>query len=63
MKVIGEETVVRYHIEFDETETLLLKTVGWLPPEASSRARLWSTEAEVADTKTMLADLTGKPLP
>lgn len=55
MKILAEETVVRYHVEFDEEETLLLKRVGFLPPYAEPRARLWSTAAELDETKTMLA--------
>lgn len=55
MRILAEETVVRYHVEFDEAETLLLKRVGFLPPYAEPRARLWSTESELEDTKATLA--------
>ena len=54
MKILAEETVVRYHVEFDEEETLLLKGIGFLPPYAELRARLWSTAAEVEETRAML---------
>ena len=54
MKILAEETVVRYHIEYDEQETLLLKRIGFLPPYAEQRARLWSTYAELEETKVML---------
>jgi hypothetical protein len=59
MKILAEETVVRYHIEFDEKETILLKAVGFLPPYAEPRARLWSTQAEIDETKKILASATG----
>lgn len=54
MKILAEEIVVRYHIEYDEEETVLLKSIGFLPPYAEARARLWSTAVEVAETKDML---------
>ena len=58
MKVIAEETVTRYHVELPEAETLLLKTLGWsAPPEAEPRARMWATEAEVAEAVKILAKL------
>ncbi len=40
-ETIAEETVVRYRVE-----TLILKRIGFLPPYAELRARLWSTQAE-----------------
>ena len=55
MIVLAEESVRRYHVEFDEEETLLLKAIGFLPPYAELRARLWSTFAEIEATKEMLA--------
>jgi hypothetical protein len=55
MKIIDQETVVRYHVEFDEAETLILKQIGFLPPYAEPRARLWSTQAEIDETNTMIA--------
>ena len=55
MKILAEETVVRYHVEYDEQETLLLKRIGFLPSYAEPRARLWSTKAEIDDTRGMLA--------
>jgi hypothetical protein len=55
MKILDEETVTRYHVEYDEEETIILKTIGFLPPYAEPRARLWSTKAEIDDTATMLA--------
>ena len=55
MKILSEETVIRYHVEFDEAETVLLKRIGFLPPYAEPRARLWSTAAELEETKAMLA--------
>lgn len=54
MKILAEETVVRYHVEFDEEETKLLKIVGFLPPYAEPCARLWSTTDEIEETKAML---------
>ena len=54
MKILAEESVRRYHVEFDEEETVLLKRIGFLPPYAEPRARLWSTYAELEETKTML---------
>ncbi len=54
MKILAEEIVTRYHVEFDEEETLLLKLVGFLPPYAEPRARLWSTQAEIDETKRIL---------
>lgn len=61
MKILAEETVVRYHIEYDEQETLLLKRVGFLPPYAEQRARLWSTQAEIDDARVMLAKAKAGP--
>ena len=55
MKIIDQETVVRYHVEFDEEETLILKSIGFLPPYAEPRARLWSTQAEIDDTNELIA--------
>lgn len=54
MKILDEEIVVRYHVEYDEEETILLKAIGFLPPYAEPRARLWSTKAEVDETKKMI---------
>ena len=56
MKILAEETIVRYHVEFDVEETALLKAIGFLPPYASTPARLWSTKAEIAETETLLAE-------
>ncbi len=55
MKILEEEIVVRYHVEYDEEETILLKSIGFLPPYAEPRARLWSTKAEVEETNKMIA--------
>jgi hypothetical protein len=55
VKIIDQETVVRYHVEFDEEETLILKSIGFLPPYAEPRARLWSTQAEIDDTNELIA--------
>jgi hypothetical protein len=55
MKILDEETVVRYHVEFDEAETVLLKSIGFLPPYAEPRARMWSTKAEIDTVREMLA--------
>jgi hypothetical protein len=54
VKILAEETVTRYHVEFDEEETRILKLVGFLPPYAWPRAQLWSTQAEVDETKLVL---------
>lgn len=54
MKILDEETVVRYHVEYDEEETVLLKLIGWLPPYAEARARLWSTQTEIDETSKLL---------
>ena len=55
MKILAEETVVRYHVEFNEEETALLKAIGFLSPSyAETRARLWSTDAELEETKMLL---------
>jgi hypothetical protein len=56
---LEEEVVTRFHVEFDEAETILLKLVGFLPPHAEARARLWSTEAEIAEMKVTLERLSG----
>ena len=56
MKIIGEETVIRYHVEYDAEETRLLKAIGFLPPYATVPARLWSTQAEIDSTATMIAE-------
>jgi len=54
VKIIDQETVVRYHVEFDEEETVILKLIGFLPPYAEPRARLWSTQAEIDDTNALI---------
>lgn len=54
MKILEEETVVRYHVEYDEEETKLLKRIGFIPPYAATCARLWLTEPEVTAGKVML---------
>ena len=56
MKIIGEEAVIRYHVEYDEEESALLKAIGFLPPYAVVPARLWSTKAEIDSTATMLVE-------
>ena len=56
MKILAEETIVRYHVEFDAEETGLLKIIGFLPPYASTPARPWSTKVEIEATATMLAE-------
>lgn len=55
MKILAEETVVRYHVEFDEEETRILKIAGFLPHYASPRARLWSTQTEIEETTRVLS--------
>jgi hypothetical protein len=55
MKILDEAVVTQYYIEFDETETALLKMIGILPPHAEPRARLWSTKDEIEETKAILA--------
>ena len=57
MKILAEETVVRYHVEYDEQETVLLKHIGFLPPYAEPRARLWSTAAEIDETNALMAEM------
>lgn len=54
MKILEQETVIRYHVEYDEDETLILKLIGFLPGYAQPRARLWSTQAEIDATNAML---------
>jgi hypothetical protein len=61
MKILADETVVRYHVEFDEEETVLLKRVGLLPPWAEPRAQLWSTTAELEEAKQMLTKEKERP--
>jgi hypothetical protein len=56
VKILAEETVVRFHVEYDEEETLLLKAIGFLPPYAEARARLWSTQAEIDSTAQLITD-------
>lgn len=55
MKILAEETVVRYHVEYDELETDVLKIIGWLPPTAEARARLWVTTTEIEEFAWLLA--------
>jgi hypothetical protein len=62
VKILAEETVVRYHVEFDEEETVILKLIGFLPPYAEPRARLWSTKAEIDETTKLLTP-TKEPTP
>lgn len=54
MTILAEKTVVQYHVEFDEEETALLKSVGFLPPYAEPRARLWSTQEDIDRTMMVL---------
>lgn len=54
MKILEQELVVRLHCEYDEEETLLLKSIGWLPPTAQPRARMWSTQDEITATEELL---------
>ena len=56
MKILAEETVTRYHVEYDEEESNLLKAVGFLPPYATVPARLWSTQEEINATDAMIAE-------
>lgn len=60
MKILEEELVVRYRVEYDEQETVLLKRLGFLPLHAEPRARLWSTHAEVEATNKLLANVLAK---
>lgn len=62
MKIIAEETVVRYHVELDEIETNLFKKTGFLPPHAGPRARLWWTAREMDVAKEMI-ELAEEKLP
>jgi hypothetical protein len=55
VKILAEERIRRYHVEYDEAETVLLKRIGFLPPYAEPQARLWLTHAEIEETKVMLA--------
>lgn len=55
MIILAEESVRRYHVEFDEEETLLLKAIGFLPGSAHGHARLWLTFAKIETAKEMLA--------
>lgn len=55
MKILAEEFVARYHVEFDEEETILLKSIGFLPTYAEPCARLWSTKNEIEDTNELIA--------
>lgn len=55
MKILAEEIVVRYHVEFDEEETTLLRAIGWVPPHGEPCARLWSTKAEITEWNAVLA--------
>ncbi len=62
MKILAEETVVRYHVEFDGDETRILKRLGFLPPYAAPPARLWSTQAELDDMTKLFTNVKG-PVP
>ena len=55
MKILSQENVVRYHVEFDEEETALHKAYGLLPPYAEPCARLWLTAIELEESKALLA--------
>ena len=59
MKILTKEETVKYHVEFDEEETALFKSIGFLPPGlappyAEPRARLWLTTAEMDETLAIL---------
>ena len=55
MKILAEETVTRYHVEYDEEESNLLKAIGFLGPRAMVPTRLWSTQAEIDSTNALIA--------
>jgi hypothetical protein len=63
VKILDEEVVTRCHVEFDEEETILLKLVGFLPPHAEPRARLWPTSAEITQTEVLLKQLRSTKVP
>jgi hypothetical protein len=54
MKILEQELVVRFHCEYDKEETKLLKSIGFLPPTATPRARLWNTQDEITATEELL---------
>lgn len=62
MKILAEETVVRYHVEFDEEETRILKRIDFLPPHAELCARLWITQAEIDEASKIFTNVKG-PVP
>jgi hypothetical protein len=53
VKILSEETVVRYYVERDAEETVLRKSIGFLPPYAAPCARRWATTVEIAESKTI----------
>lgn len=54
MKILEQEIVSRFHVEYDEAETAILKQIGFLPAYAEPRARLWSTQAELDVTQEII---------
>jgi hypothetical protein len=54
VKVLGRESVVRYHVEFTDEETDALQAISFLPPNCARPARLWSTGPELIETIAFL---------
>jgi len=55
VKIIDQEMVIRYHVEYDEEETLILKSLGLLLLYTEPRARLWFTKAEKDQADALIA--------
>lgn len=56
MKVIGEEQITRYHVEFTEAEARYLRSIGFLPPRVThgQPALLWATHEELEQVRGLL---------
>lgn len=59
MKILDQEIVARFHVEYDEEETMILKVLGLLPPYAETPARLWSTQTEIDNADILIASARG----
>jgi len=55
VKILAEESVVRYLVEYDEEETLILKSLGLLLLYTEPCARLWFTKAEKDQADALIA--------
>jgi hypothetical protein len=57
MKVLGHETVTRFHVRFSVEETAAMRACGDLPPVGLPEAELWITWQETSIMPDAHADV------